>query len=438
MERFDMRELQRLSISELNATAKQLGLVEYSSLPKQELIAGILEAVTKSGGTLFGGGVLDVLPEKYGFLRSPNHNYLPSKNDIYVSSSQINRFGLCAGHEVQGEIRPPKKNGAKKEDSFALLKIESVNGESPRDVKQKIDFNELTVVYSHELFQLEHDQHELSTRIIDLMVPIGKGQRGLIIGAPYGGKTSLLSNIAHGLVTNHPEVMLLVLLIDERPEEVTDIMRSISGEVISSSFDESPQQHVQIAEIVIEKAKRWVEFGKDVVILLDSLTRLARAYNVVTPSSGRTLSGGMDALSFVKPRQFCGAARKVEDGGSLTILATVLVDTESRADQYIYEEFKGTANLEIHLHRGLLDQRIFPPIDINPSKTRRDELLLKPDVHGKVSILRKFLSRMSSTDSLELLIEYLAKTETNAQFLEMMSELDASRGLPRTSKQIVR
>ncbi len=420
MENVDIVKLQEMTISELNGMARKLGLTGYSSLRKQELIAKILEAKAESSGMLFGEGILEILPEKYGFLRSSSYNYLQSTDDIYVSPSQIRKFDLRTGHEVQGQIRPPKKGGDKDEFYFALLKIEKVNGESPTAAKDKILFDNLTPVYPYEQLGLEHNPKEFSTRIVDLMSPIGKGQRGLIVAPPYSGKTTILKNIAHGIEENHPEVMLIFLLIDERPEEVTDVSRSIKGEVISSTFDEHPERHVQVADMVIEKAKRWVEYGKDVVIMLDSMTRLVRACNVVAPHSGKTLSGGIDALAFLKPRQFIGAARKFEEGGSLTIMATVLVDTESRGDEHIYEELKGTANMEIHLERSLLERRIFPSIDIGKSKTRREELLMKPEILGKAWILRKLMGQMNTAESMELFVEHLGKTQTNEQFIEMM------------------
>ena len=420
MESVDIVKLQEMTISELNAMARKLGLTGYSGLRKQELIALIVEAKAESSGLLFGQGILEILPEKYGFLRASRYNYLQSTDDIYVSPSQIRKFDLRTGHEVQGQIRPPKKGGDKDEFYFALLKIEKINGESPDACKDKILFDNLTPVYPHEKLILEHGPKEFSTRIVDLMAPIGKGQRGLLVAPPYAGKTTLLTNIARGIEANHPEVMLIMLLVDERPEEVTEVDRSIRGEVISSTFDEHPERHVQVAEMVIDKAKRWVEYGKDVVILLDSMTRLARACNVVAPSSGKTLTGGLDAMAFLKPRKFLGAARKIEEGGSLTIIATVLIDTESRADQAIYEEVKGTANMEIHLERALLDRRIYPSINIHKSKTRREELLLKPDILSKAWVLRKFMGQMNTAESMELFVEQLGKTEGNEQFLEMM------------------
>ena len=420
MENVDIAKLQEMTIAELSGMARKLGLTGYSGLRKQELIAQILEAKAENSDVLFGGGVLEILPEKYGFLRASRYNYLQSTDDIYVSPSQIRKFDLRTGHEVEGQIRPPKKGGDKEEYYFALLKIEKINGESPDACKDKILFDNLTPVYPFEQLKLEHDPKELSTRIVDLLSPIGKGQRGLIVAPPYSGKTTLLKNIARGIAVNHPEVMLIVLLIDERPEEVTDVARFVKGEVISSTFDEHPERHVQVSDMVLEKAKRWVEYGRDVVILLDSMTRLTRACNITAPHSGKTLTGGLDALAFLKPRKFFGAARKIEEGGSLTIISTVLVDTESRADDAIYEEFKGTGNMEIHLERSLLDRRIFPSIDIHQSKTRREELLLKPDVLNKSWILRKLMGQMNTAESMEFFVEQLGKAETNEQFLEMM------------------
>lgn len=430
MENLDIGKLQEMRISELNAMARKLGITGYSGLRKQELITRILEAKAENTNALSGSGVLEILHDRdqgYGFLRSSRYNYLQSNDDIYVSPSQIRRFDLRTGHEVAGKIRPPKKSENKEERYFALLQIETVNHENPEIAKERILFDNLTPVYPDERFQLEHDPFEFSTRIVDLMSPIGKGQRGLIVAPPYSGKTTILKNIARGIEANHPEVKLIFLLIDERPEEVTDVARSVKGEVISSTFDEHPERHIQVADMVIEKARRWVEYGKDVVILLDSMTRLARAHNVMAPHSGKTLSGGLDALAFVKPRRFCGAARKIEEGGSLTILATVLIDTESRADEHIYEEFKGTANMEIHLERSLLDRRIFPSINIEKSKTRREELLLKPEALSKVWVLRKFMGQMNTAESMELLVEQLGKTESNEEFIEMMVNNNRSK-----------
>jgi transcription termination factor Rho len=420
MENLDIGKLQEMKIPQLSDMARKLNITGYSGLRKQELIARILEAKVENSDLLFGEGVLEILPEGYGFLRSSRYNYLQSNDDIYVSPSQIRRFDLRTGHLVEGHIRPPKKGDEKEEYSFALLRIEKVNDGDPESGKDKILFDNLTPVSPYEQLALEHDPKGFSQRIIDLMAPIGKGQRGLIVGPPYSGKTTLLKNIASGITANHPEVHLIALLIDERPEEVTDFERTVKGEVVSSTFDEPAERHVQVAEMVIEKAKRWVEYGKDVVILLDSMTRLARACNIVTPSSGKTLTGGLDVMAFVKPRKFFGAARKIEEGGSLTIIATVLIDTESRGDEHIFEEFKGTANMEIWFERSLLDQRIFPSINIDRSKTRREELLLKPEVLRKAWVLRKYMRQMSTGESMELFVEQLEKTKNNEEFLEMM------------------
>lgn len=418
-EEVNIVKLQEMTISELNAMARSLGLIGYSGLRKQDLIFQILKAKTEENGLFFGDGVLEILPEGFGFLRSSRYNYLQSPDDIYVSPSQIRRFDLRTGDIVQGQIRPP--SGEKDEHYFALLKIEAVNYEDPEKAKDKILFDNLTPVHPYEQLKLEHDPKELSSRIMDLMTPIGKGQRGLIVAPPFSGKTELLKNVAHGLIANHPEIILIVLLIDERPEEVTDMKRSVKAEVISSTFDELPERHVQVADMVIEKAKRLVEYKRDVVILLDSLTRYARACNLVIPHSGRTMSGGIDPAALYRPRRFLGAARKIEEGGSLTIIATVLVDTESRGDEYIFEEFKGTANMEIHLDRGLFDRRIFPAIDVNISKTRREELLLNEETLNKVWILRKALSQLSVTEAMEeIFLARMAKTRANREFLDSM------------------
>jgi len=412
-------KLQEMTISELNAIARNLGLVGYSGLRKQDLIFQILKARTEENGLFFGDGVLEILPENFGFLRSSRYNYLQSPDDIYVSPSQIRRFDLRTGHIVQGQIRPP--SGEKDEHYFALLKIEAVNYEDPERAKDKILFDNLTPVHPYDQLKLEHDTKELSTRIMDLMTPIGKGQRGLIVAPPFSGKTELLKNVAHGLAANHPEVMLIVLLIDERPEEVTDVKRSVNAEVISSTFDELPERHIQVAEMVIEKAKRLVEYKRDVVILLDSMTRYARACNLAVPHSGRTMTGGIDPAALHRPRRFFGAARKIEEGGSLTIISTALIDTESRGDEYIYEEFKGTGNMELHLDRGLFDRRIFPAISVNMSKTRREELLLGEETLNKVWILRKALSQLSVAEAMEeIFLARMGKTRTNREFLDSM------------------
>ena len=434
MESLEIGKLQEMEISTLNTMAQSYGIEDSSGFRKDELITRILKEVFEQNVPLYGKGVLQILDDQdqnYGFLRSPRSNYLQSNEDIYVSSSQIRLFGLQTGHVVEGLVRPPKKSENKTERYFALLQIEKVNGEPPESVKMRTPFDVRTPVFPYEQFKLEHKPSEFGTRIIDLMAPIGKGQRGLIVAPPFSGKTTLLKNIACGIEANHPEVSLIFLLIDERPEEVTDVVRTVKGEVISSTFDEHPERHTQVAEMAIEKAKRMVECGKDVVILLDSMTRLARAHNMIAPHTGRTLSGGLDAMAIVEPRKFCGAARKFEEGGSLTIIASVLVDTESRSDTHIYEEFKGTANMEIHMDRTLLDLRIFPTIDIEKSKTRREELLLKPDVLNKVWILRKLTGQMNLADSMQYLIKYLGQTKSNGEFLEKMVEDSAQTGKQR-------
>lgn len=436
MESLEIGKLQEMEISTLNTMAQSYGIGENNGLRKEELITRILEEVADKNVPLSGKGVLQILNDRdqnYGFLRSPRSNYLQSNEDIYVSSSQIRLFGLQTGHVVEGLVRPPKKSENKAERYFALLQIEKVNGEPPQSVKSRTQFDNLTPIFPYEKLQLEHKPSEFGTRIIDLMSPIGKGQRGLIVAPPYSGKTTLLKNIACGIEANHPEVELIFLLIDERPEEVTDVVRTVKGEVISSTFDEHPERHIQVSEMAIEKAKRMVECGKDVVILLDSMTRLARAHNMIAPPTGKTLTGGLDAMAFVKPRQFCGAARKFEEGGSLTIIASVLVDTESRSDTYIYEEFKGTANMELHMDRSLLELRIFPAINTEKSKTRREELLLEPEVLNKVWALRKFTSQMSLAETMELLIKQFSKNKTNEEFLESMVD-DGGKTNPQPSQ----
>lgn len=416
-------KLLKMNMTELTNMARSLGITGYSGLRKQELIRKILEAsIDTESGLLFGDGVLEILPEGYGFLRSAQYDYAQSPADIYVSPSQIRRFDLRTGNTVQGEIRHPKKNGEKEEHYYALLKIKAVNYNDPELAKKKISFDNLTSDHPHDQIMLEHASDEIATRIMDLMVPIGKGQRGLIVAPPFSGKTRLLQNIAHGITENHPDINLIVLLIDERPEEVTEMKRSVDAEVISATFDEHPERHVQVADIVIERAKKLVGYGEDVVILLDSMTRLARAHNAVQPPSGRTLTGGIDIAALHAPRKFFGAARNIESGGSLTIIGTFLVDTESRADEAIFEEFKGTGNMEIKLDRGLFDQRIFPAIDIIHSKTRREELILDKDTLNKSWILRKVLSKLSTADAIELLIDRLGRTKTNKEFLKSMKE----------------
>lgn len=421
-EELNIVKLREMTMDELTRMARSYRITGYSGMRKQELIFKIMEVSTTEDGLLFGDGVLEILPEGYGFLRSAEYNYAQSPADIYVSPSQIRRFDLRTGHTVQGKIRPPKREGDKEENYYALLKIKAVNYDDPELAKEKILFDNLTPDHPRKKIKLEHRPDEFSTRIMDLMVPIGKGQRGLIVAPPFSGKTRLLQNIAHGITANHPEIYLIVLLIDERPEEVTEMKRAVDAEVISATFDEPPRRHIQAADIVIEKAKRMVEYGEDVVILLDSMTRLARAHNAEQPPSGRTLTGGLDIVALHAPRKFFGAARNIEGGGSLTIIGTLLVDTESRADEAIFEEFKGTGNMEIKLDRNLFDQRIFPAIDIKLSKTRREELLLDEDTLNKSWILRKVLNRSSPAEAIELLIERLSKTKGNSEFLESMKE----------------
>ncbi len=413
----DLAELKTKTVPELQSVAQELNLTGTSGLRKQELIFKILGAQTEKNGLIFGQGVLEILPEGYGFLRSPEYNYLPSPDDIYVSPSQIKRFDLRTGDTVSGQVRPPKES----ERYFALLRVEAINMENPEVARQKTLFDNLTPLYPHDRIPLEHDPKEISTRIVDLLCPIGRGQRGLIVSPPKSGKTILLQQIANAISANAPDIILIVLLIDERPEEVTDMERSVKGEVISSTFDEPAQRHVQVADMVIEKAKRLVEHGRHVVILLDSITRLARAHNTVVPHSGKILSGGVDSNALQRPKRFFGAARNIENGGSLTIIASALIDTGSRMDEVIFEEFKGTGNMELVLDRKLSDRRIFPAIDLNKSSTRKEELLLKPDVLNRVWILRKFLSERNSIEAMEFLIEKIVKTKANKQFLESMN-----------------
>jgi transcription termination factor Rho len=412
-------ELKEKPIGQLNEVAKSLNIEGAASMKKQQLIFEILKAQIELDGNVYGEGVLECLPDGFGFLRAPDYNYLPGPDDIYVSPSQIRRFNLRTGDTISGQIRPPKEG----ERYFALIKVETVNFEDPDVAKDKILFDNLTPLYAHDKLKLEYDPKDYSTRILDLLAPIGKGQRGLIVAAPRTGKTMLLQSIAKAIVKNHPEVWLIVLLIDERPEEVTDMQRSIPrAEVISSTFDEPATRHVQVAEMVIEKARRLVEHRRDVVILLDSITRLARAYNSVTPPSGKVLSGGVDANALQKPKRFFGAARNIEEGGSLTIVATSLIDTGSRMDDVIFEEFKGTGNMEIHLDRRLVDKRIFPSMDINKSGTRKEELLLPEDTLNKIWVLRKVLNPLSVVDSMEFLIDKFKETKTNADFLKSMNQ----------------
>ncbi len=413
----NLSELKHKKINELATLARDLNVEGASGLRKQELIFAILQAQVEKNGVIFGGGVLEILPDGFGFLRAPDYNYLPGPDDIYVSPSQIRRFNLRTGDTVAGQIRPPKEG----ERYFALLKVEAVNFEDPGMAREKILFDNLTPLYPDARLELETDSDNYSARVMDLMTPIGMGQRGLIVAAPRTGKTMLLQNIANSIARNHPEVVLIVLLIDERPEEVTDMQRSVKAEVISSTFDEPPQRHIQVAEMVLEKAKRLVEHKRDVVILLDSITRTARAYNTVVPASGKILSGGLDANALQRPKRFFGAARNIEEGGSLTIIATALIDTGSRMDEVIFEEFKGTGNMEIHLDRKLTEKRIFPSIDINRSGTRKEELLLPPEDLNRIWILRKLLSPLSPVDSMEFLLEKLKDTKNNADFLAAMN-----------------
>ena len=415
--RLNIVELKEMSISELAEVAKQLNVTGASGLRKQELIFKILEAQTEKNGLIFGEGVLEILPDGFGFLRAPSYNYLPGPDDIYVSPSQIRRFDLHTGDTVSGQVRPPKES----ERYFALLKVEAINFENPELAKDKILFDNLTPLYPDERVHLETKSGDTSTRIMDLLTPIGKGQRGLIVAPPRTGKTMLLQSIAHSITQNHPEIILIVLLIDERPEEVTDMQRSVKGEVVSSTFDEPASRHVQVAEMVIEKAKRLVEHKRDVVILLDSITRLARAYNTIVPPSGKVLSGGVDSNALQKPKRFFGAARNIEEGGSLTIIATALVDTGSRMDEVIFEEFKGTGNMEILLDRRLVDKRVFPAIDVNRSGTRKEELLLDDYELNRVWILRKVLNPLNTVDSMELLIDKIKEAQSNAEFLASMN-----------------
>jgi transcription termination factor Rho len=413
----DLVELKDMSIQKLNTIAKDLDVTGTAGLRKQELIFKILQTQAEKSGLIFSEGVLECLPDGFGFLRAPEYNYLPGPDDVYVSPSQIRRFDLRTGDTISGQIRPPKEG----ERYFALIKVDAINFEPPEEARNKIFFDNLTPLYPLERIQLETLKENFSGRVMDMLTPIGKGQRGLIVSPPRTGKTMLLQSIANSITTNHPEVSLIVLLIDERPEEVTDMQRSVKGEVISSTFDEPASRHVQVAEMVIEKAKRLVEHKRDVVILLDSITRLARAYNTVVPPSGKVLSGGVDSNALQRPKRFFGAARNIEEGGSLTIVATALIDTGSRMDDVIFEEFKGTGNMEIHLDRKLVDKRVFPAIDIHKSGTRKDELLLPRDELNRVWVLRKVLSPLSAVESIELLLDKLNKTGSNGVFLSSMS-----------------
>ncbi len=413
-----LNELKRKKIGELIEMGNSMNIENATSLRKQELIFALLQAHSEQNGAIFGEGVLETLPDGFGFLRSPDYNYLPGPDDIYVSPSQIRRFGLRTGDTVAGQIRPPKEG----ERYFALLKVDSINNSTPEEAKSKTLFDNLTPLYPNERIKLEYEPKNYSTRIMDLFTPIGKGQRALIVSPPRAGKTVLLQNVANAITSNHPEVTMIVLLIDERPEEVTDMERSVKAEVVSSTFDEPATRHVQVAEMVIEKAKRLVEHGKDVVILLDSITRLARAYNAVVPPSGKILSGGVDSNALHKPKRFFGAARNIEEGGSLTIIGTALIDTGSRMDEVIFEEFKGTGNMEIHLDRKLMEKRIFPCMDVNKSGTRKEELLLNDEELNKVWILRKMLQPLNQIDAMEFLLDKVAPCKTNKEFLMSMNQ----------------
>jgi len=416
-EKLDIRTLKEKSISELTGIAKALDVVNATALRKQELIFEILRAQTEKSGLIFAEGVLETLPDGFGFLRAPEYNYLPGPDDIYVSPSQIRKFDLHTGDTISGQVRPPKEG----ERYFALIKVEAVNFEHPEQARNKIFFDNLTPLYPNARIKLETTRESVSSRVLDILCPIGKGQRGLIVAAPRTGKTMLLQAIANSITQNHPEIVLIVLLIDERPEEVTDMQRSVNGEVISSTFDEPATRHVQVAEMVIEKAKRLVEHRKDVVILLDSITRLARAYNTIVPPSGKVLSGGVDANALQRPKRFFGAARNIEEGGSLTIMATALIETGSRMDDVIFEEFKGTGNMEIHLDRKLADRRIYPSIELTRSGTRKEELLLSKKELDRSWVLRKVLNSLSPVEAMELLIERMQKSKNNDEFLDSMS-----------------
>ena len=413
-----INELKNMAMSELDLMAEELGS-ETSGMKKQDLIFWILQASIEKAGSIFGEGTLEILPDGFGFLRSGDYSYMPGPDDIYVSPSQIRKFSLRTGDTIQGHVRPPKTG----ERYFALLKVETVNEDSPAVARERILFDNLTPLHPNERMILETTPTEIAMRVLDLIAPIGKGQRGLLVAAPFTGKTVLLQKIANSIATNHPEVTVIVLLIDERPEEVTDMKRSIKGEVIASTFDEPPERHVQVAEMVLEKARRLVEHKRDVIILLDSITRLARAYNVIIPSSGKVLSGGVDANALQRPKRFFGAARNIEEGGSLTILATALVETGSRMDEVIFEEFKGTGNMEVHLDRRLMEKRIFPAVDIHRSRTRKEELLLDEEEMQRIWLMLKVLSPLETAEATEMLISKLKKTKTNKEFLAMMQKM---------------
>jgi transcription termination factor Rho len=413
----DLSSLKEMTIHALNTLARELAVEGAAGMKKHDLIFKILQSQTEKSGLIFAEGVLETLPDGYGFLRAPESNYLPGPDDIYVSPSQIRKFDLRTGDTVSGQVRPPKEG----ERYFALIKVEAINFDTPDNAKDKVLFDNLTPLYPSQRLKLETSVDNLTARVLDMMTPIGKGQRGLIVAAPRTGKTMILQNMANSIAANHPEVALIVLLIDERPEEVTDMLRSVKGEVVSSTFDEPATRHVQVAEMVIEKAKRLVEHKRDVVILLDSITRLARAYNSIQPPSGKVLSGGVDSNALQRPKRFFGAARNIEDGGSLTIIATALVETGSRMDDVIFEEFKGTGNMEIVLDRKMMDKRIFPAVDINKSGTRKEELLMPKEELNRIWILRKVLNPLSPVEAMELMLERLAKTKSNREFLDSMS-----------------
>ena len=414
----NVSELQKLRIKELAELASKLEIESYSGMNRQELVVKIIEAQIEKDGGVTATGVLEVLNEGYGFLRSPNFNYLPGPDDIYVSPSQIKRFGLRTGHEVSGQIRPPKS----KERFYALLKVEEVNGKDPAELKKAILFDNLTPLYPDQKLNLEVNPKDLSTRVMDMISPVGKGQRGLLVAQPKTGKTVLMQKVANAISQNHPEVKMIILLIDERPEEVTDMKRNVEAEVISSTFDEAPQRHVAVADMVIQKARRMVEFGEDVVVLLDSITRLGRAHNAVIPHSGKILSGGVDSNAMRKPKQFFGAARNTEESGSLTILATALIDTGSRMDEVIFEEFKGTGNMELVLDRKLSDRRIYPSFDLIKSGTRKEELLLDKKILARMWILRKLLNDMNVIEAMEFIQDRMRRTKNNDEFMETMSQ----------------
>ena len=414
----EIDKLQEMKIPELSKVAKKFKINGISALRKQELIFKVLQAQAEKSGLLFGQGVLEILQDGFGFLRSPNYNYLPCPDDIYVSPSQIRKFDLRTGDTVSGQIRPPKEG----ERYFALLRVEAVNLDNPEKSKERVLFDNLTPLYPNERYILETEPGEISMRIMDMITPVGKGQRGMIVAPPYSGKTVLLQKFANSITKNFPDAILIVLLIDERPEEVTDMERSVKGEVISSTFDEPAERHVQVAEIVLEKAKKLVEYKKDVIILLDSITRLARAYNAVIPHSGKILSGGVDANALQKPKRFFGAARNIEEGGSLTIISTALIETGSRMDEVIFEEFKGTGNMELQLDRTLFQKRIYPAIDIKRSNTRKEELLVDPDELKRIWLMRKVLHELNTVEAMELLVQRVAKVKTNAEFLMSMNK----------------